>query len=238
MIKQKINVKSTPANETKQEPKQLIKKQKSTQQKKEEKNDNDSSDISSYDENENYENMTNDEISQKGKEKFFKTELMEKIIKYIKIDDSIREKQKEVKDQMKSLKSQKEEMEKYIISYLETINEEYVKIGESAKLTKTVLQTKGAIKQDNIKVSIFDQLKKQNMGDDKINELLNNIVDNIEKNRPIKTKTYIKRTKAKEKKDVNKSLRNIATLNKKGGKQNKITSDDEDDDLPKYNSNN
>jgi len=232
MMKQKINVKSTAVKEKVNE----IKNQKTKQQNK--KEEVDSSDISSYDENENYENMTNDEISQKGKEKFFKTELMEKIIKYIKIDDSIKDKQKEVRDQMKVLKTQKEEMEKYIISYLETINEEYVKIGESAKLTRTVSQTKGAIKQDNIKVSIFDQLKKENMVDDKINELLENIVDNIEKNRPVKTKTYIKRTKAKEKKDVNKSIRDIATSNKKGAKQQVNNSDEEDDDIPKYSSNN
>ena len=231
-MKQKINVKSTAVKEKVNE----IKNQKTKQQNK--KEEVDSSDISSYDENENYENMTNDEISQKGKEKFFKTELMEKIIKYIKIDDSIKDKQKEVRDQMKVLKTQKEEMEKYIISYLETINEEYVKIGESAKLTRTVSQTKGAIKQDNIKVSIFDQLKKENMVDDKINELLENIVDNIEKNRPVKTKTYIKRTKAKEKKDVNKSIRDIATSNKKGAKQQVNNSDEEDDDIPKYSSNN
>ena len=237
MMKQKINVKSTAVKEQVKEKVNEIKNQKTKQQNK--KEEVDSSDISSYDENENYENMTNDEISQKGKEKFFKTELMEKIIKYIKIDDSIKDKQKEVRDQMKVLKTQKEEMEKYIISYLETINEEYVKIGESAKLTRTVSQTKGAIKQDNIKVSIFDQLKKENMGDDKINELLENIVDNIEKNRPVKTKTYIKRTKAKEKKDVNKSIRDIAISNKKGAKQQVNNSDDDgDDDIPKYSSNN
>jgi hypothetical protein len=235
-MKQKINVKSTAVKEQVKEKVNEIKNQKTKQQNK--KEEVDSSDISSYDENENYENMTNDEISQKGKEKFFKTELMEKIIKYIKIDDSIKDKQKEVRDQMKVLKTQKEEMEKYIISYLETINEEYVKIGESAKLTRTVSQTKGAIKQDNIKVSIFDQLKKENMVDDKINELLENIVDNIEKNRPVKTKTYIKRTKAKEKKDVNKSIRDIATSNKKGAKQHVNNSDEEDDDIPKYSSNN
>ena len=234
MMKQKINVKSTPIKE---QTKDIKETKETTKIKRDKKEDIDSSDISSYDENENYENMTNDEISQKGKEKFFKTELMEKILKYIKIDDSMKEKQKEVRDQMKVLKTQKEEMEKYIISYLETINEEYVKIGESAKLTRTVSQTKGAIKQDNIKVSIFDQLKKENMGDDKINELLQNIVENIEKNRPVKTKTYIKRTKAKDKKDVNKSIRDIAATSKKNKKQ-QVNDSDEDDDIPKYSSNN
>ena len=189
--------------------------------------DDDSSDISSYISNYNndIEQMTTDEISQKGRDKFFKTELMEKIIKYIKIDDSMKEKQKEIREQMKVLKTQKTEMEKYIISYLESINEEYVKLGEAAKLTKTVSRTKGAIKSDNIKVSIFDELKKDNMEDNKINDLLTNIVDNIEKNRPIKTRTYIKRTKA-----------NTKNIKKIAEQHNKNINDEDVDDLPKYSS--
>ncbi len=138
----------------------------------------DSSDISSYDENENYGNMTSDEISQKAHEKYFKTELMEKIIKYIKIDDSIKEKQKEVREQVKCLKTQKMDMEKYIITYLESINQEFVNIEGAAKLTKTVSVSKGAIKHDNIKSSIVDGIKKQNINIDskKIDELLENVM--------------------------------------------------------------
>ena len=189
--------------------------------------EDDSSDISSYnDNNENYENMTNDEISQRGKDKFFKTELMEKIIKYIKIDDSIKDKQKEVREQMKVLKNQKEEMEKYIITYLESINEEYVNIEGSAKLTRTITNTKGAINYDNIKLSLIDSLKKQNIEENKISDVLGNVVETIEKNRPVKTRTYIKRTKGA----ANKSLRKIAQKNK-----NDINNDD--DDIPQYKSN-
>ena len=183
-------------------------------------NINDDNTDDNDDNNDNYDNMTNDEISQKGKEKFFKTELMEKIIKYIKIDDSIKEKQKEARDQMKVLKTKKEEMEKYILLYLESINEEYVKVGDATKLTKIVSNTKGIIKQDNIKISISDSLKKENIAEDKINDVLANIIENIEKNRSIKTRTYIKRTKG----CASKNIRKIAENNK------------DNDALPKYNS--
>jgi len=198
-----------------------IKKEKQKQQNK----DDDSSDISSY--NEDYENMTLDEISQKGREKFFKTELMEKIVKYIKIDDTIKDKQKELRLQMKALKTQKTDMEKYIISYLEAINEEFVNIQGTARLTKTTTNTKGAIKVDNIKLSVIDGIKKQNINLDerKITELLDSVVDNIEKNRPIKTKTYIKRTKDKISNSDNK-------------KNNKKSNDnDSEEDIPLYDSN-
>ena len=195
-----------------------IKKEKKDKQKNK---DDDSSDISSY--NEDYENMTLDEISQKGREKFFKTELMEKIVKYIKIDDTIKDKQKELRLQMKALKTQKTDMEKYIISYLEAINEEFVNIQGTARLTKTTTNTKGAIKVDNIKLSVIDGIKKQNINLDerKITELLDSVVDNIEKNRPIKTKTYIKRTKG----TTNKKLRKLAENNNY-----------EEEDIPQYNS--
>jgi DNA-binding phage protein len=197
---------------------------KNSQNKLKKQTDNDSSDVSSYDED--YDNMTSDEISQKGKDKFFKTELMEKIIKYIKIDDSIKDKQKELREQTKCLKTQKNDMEKYILSYLENIDEDYVNIDGTAKLTKTTTTSKGMIKPDNIKISVLEGLKKQNVqiDDKKISALLENVIECIDKNRPTKTRTYIKRTKGK----VNKTLRKIAEKNE--------NEDSDNEELPKYSS--
>jgi hypothetical protein len=180
--------------------------------------DVDSSDISSCDEN--YDNMTLDEVSQKGKEKFFKTELMEKIVKYIKIDDTIKEKQKELQIQVKALKTQKTDMEKYIISYLEAIKEDFVNIEGSCKLTKAVSTTKGAIKIDNIKTSVIDGIRKQhiNIEQNKLEQLLESVLESVDKNRPTKTRTYIKRTKGKNQKP--------------NSQDNHIA--ESDDDIPKY----
>lgn len=191
----------------------------------------DSSDISSYDENDNYENMTSDEISQRAQDKYFKTELMEKIIKYIKIDDSIKEKQKEIREQIKCLKTQKGDMEKYIITYLESINQDFVNIEGKAKLIKTVSTTRGTIKEDNIKTSLIDGIKKQNINLDskKVDDLLESVMEFVDKNRPTKTRTYIKRTKGK----TEKALRKIATDNRSNNK-NDESSDEEV--LPKYDS--
>ncbi len=187
--------------------------------------DYDSSDVSSYDED--YDNMTSDQISQRGQEKFFKSELMEKIIKYIKIDDSIKEKQRELREQTKCLKTQKSDMEKYILSYLENINEDYVNIQGTAKLTKTTTVSKGAIKPDNIKVSVIDGLKQQkiNLDEKKINEVLESVMECIDKNRPTKTKTYIKRTKG----STTKALKKIAEDN-----NNSDNEENDDEKLPQY----
>ena len=187
---------------------------------KQKSRDNDSSDISSCDED--YENMTLDEVSQKGKEKFFKTELMEKIVKYVKIDDTIKQKQKELQIQVKALKTQKTDMEKYIISYLEAIKEDFINIEGACKLTKTTSTTKGAIKMDNIKTSVIDGIRKQNINieERKLTDLLESVINSVEQNRPTKTKTYIKRTKGKN--------------GKQKQKNNNDNIEESDDDLPKY----
>ena len=78
------------------------------------------------------------------------------------MNKSWQEKQKEIRDQVKCLKTQKSDMEKYIIAYLENINQEIINIEGTAKLTKTISTIKGAIKPDNIKTSVIDSIKKQN----------------------------------------------------------------------------
>ena len=109
----------------------------------------DSSDISSYDSDDD--NLTNVDIQQKARETYMQTELFERITKYIKIDNNIREKQKELREFTQALKTQKQEMEKYILSYLTDVNQEYVKIDGDGKLTKSVSVRKGAIKPETIK---------------------------------------------------------------------------------------
>lgn len=199
------------------------------------KDDDDSSLISSYDSKTNKQNnykeefddlatVDDDNISKTAKEHYFKTELLEKIIKYIKIDNRIKELQKEVREEVKSMKTQKEGMEKYILGYLDTINEEYVSIAGEGKLTKTVTNTKGTIKMDNIKGSIADELTKSNLIErEKISNLLDTIIETIEKNRPIKTKTYIKRSAEKVKKSKKQTKKN-----------DNHESPNEDEDIPQY----
>jgi hypothetical protein len=209
--------------------------------------DDDSSIISSYDskcdskcdnkEKNNYKSefddlatLDDDNISKKAEEHYFKTELLEKIIKYIKIDNKIKELQKEVREEVKSMKTQKEDMEKYILGYLDTINQEFVSIAGEGKLTKTVTNTKGTIKIDNIKSSITDELTKSNLLErDKITNLLDSIIETIEKNRPVKSKTYIKRTAEKVKKTKKEKL-----SKKNEENVDKNVDEDEDESIPKY----
>jgi hypothetical protein len=185
------------------------------------RDDKDSSDVSSYDDN-----MTNDDISKAAKSNYVQNELYEQIVKYLKFDDMIKEKQKELTAQVKILKEKKQEMEKYIIRYLEDEQEDYVKIDGEGKLTRTISTTKGTIKPDNIKQTLFNGIKSNNLieDDNRINEFLLDMLKNIEENRPRKTKTYIKRTKERKPKN---------TIDRISKLKDSIRNDS-DDDIPKY----
>ena len=192
--------------------------------------DRDSSDVSSEDDN-----MTNDNISRSAKQTYIQNELYERIIKYLKLDDMIKEKQKEISHHIKILKEKKQDMEKFIIGYLDQEKEDFVKIEGEGKLTKTVSVTKGAIKPDNIKQTLFKSIKDNNLmnDDSRIQEFLLAILLDIDNNRPRKTRTYIKRSK--EKKPTDKKTSKINDL------KNKIQNDKSDnnlgmsdDELPTY----
>ena len=228
---------------------------KSKPKSKYQKEDLDSSDISSMDEDD-IDMMTNQDIEKKATNAFVETELLDRITKYLKIDSKIKEKQKEVRECMRTMKQQKEDMEKYIVKYLEDINEDFIKIDGEGKLTKTQTITRGAINNENIKSSVLTGLKKENINldDKKFMDLIQSILEQVEANRPKKTKTYIKRTAEKKNKKSKNETENETKNENKNETKNEIKNEiknetkhenkkqrklkkvetEEDDDLPKY----
>lgn len=219
---------------------------KSKPKSKYQKEEVDSSDISSMDEDD-IDMLTNQDIQRKATNSFVQNELLERITKYLKIDSKIKEKQKEVREYMRTMKEQKESMEKYIIKYLEDVNEEFIKIDGEGKLVRTQTITRGAINNENIKTSVGNSLKKENIKlDDKtFMSLIQTILEQVETNRPKKTRTYIKRTKEKKNeptktktknKDKDKDEDNNVDENKNEKKKDKKIREVEtdDDDIPKY----
>jgi len=208
---------------------------KSKPKSKYQKEDVDSSDISSMDEDD-IDMLTNQDIQRKATNSFVQNELLERITKYLKIDSKIKEKQKEVREYMRVMKEQKDSMEKYIIKYLEDVNEEFIKIDGEGKLVRTQTITRGVINNENIKTSVGNSLKKENINlDDKtFMNLIQTILEQVETNRPKKTRTYIKRTKETKKETTcakkEKKVNNETTKKK----EKKIREIESDDDIPKY----
>lgn len=126
---------------------------------------------------------------------------MEKIVKYIKIDNLMRKETIEYKEKINTLKEEKQEMEACILRYLETKNEKVIQIADSGKLTKYESVRKSGLNKDIIKQSIIDQIKKEKLLDDnsKINELAEMTCQLMDSKRETKTKVVLKRTFKKDK---------------------------------------
>ena len=188
----------------------------------------DSSEVSSIDEYDD-----DDMISQKATDDYIKTELLEKIMKYFFIDTSIKEKQKEIREEMKALKDQKIEMENFILRYLESIEEEFVEINGHGKLIKKTRVTKGAIKVDFIKNAVSDKLKEKGLfrNENDLNTFVETILGSIDEKRPTTSKTFIQRSTKKDK--VSQDNTSSKSSVKSGNKSKKIQNDS-DEDLPTY----
>ena len=102
-----------------------------------------------------------------------KKDFLEKIVKYMKTDDLIRKETLDYKEKLNTLKEQKEELETYILRYLDTVEEDQINIDGNGKLAKCESVRKSGINKDIIKESIYEQLKKENIVKDekKLKEL-------------------------------------------------------------------
>ena len=135
-------------------------------------------------------------VSKKAKENYMKTGFFERVIKYVKFDDLIRKENAEHRERVSALKEQKDELETFILRYLETIEQDIINIGENGKLTKYQSVRTAALKEDMIKQSIYEQLKKENIVKDEnqCKELVENTFNLMQTKREKKTKVSLKRT--------------------------------------------
>lgn len=170
--------------------------------------DSDSDKVSDINEDEITDDMVSKDAMSKLEESF-----KEKVIKYIKIDDLMRKETIDYREKMNTLKEEKEELQTYMLRYLDTMEQETVNIAGTGKLSKCESIRKGTINKDLIKQAICEQLKKDKIvKDDKTGkELAENTYNLMESKREIKKKVYIKRTFERPKKEKQ------AKKNKKGG---------------------
>lgn len=148
-------------------------------------------------------NINDDELD----EEYVQTVVMERVIKYIKLDDVIKEKQTEHRKEMKTLKDTKDNLEQFLIGFLDKINEEYIQLGNKSTLIKTETQTKAPPKMEDIGVCLVDGFRKYEIyeDDDEIKRVVKDFLKSIEEKREIKTRKYLKRTTGDpDKKDKNK----------------------------------
>ena len=174
------------------------------------KKDIDSSDISDIDDNQcvsdafNYDSKNssntkddaNDDLNDESRKKYIQTVVLDRVIKYIKIDDIIKKKHEEFKKEMKVIKDSKDKLEQFLIEYLDKINEEYIQVGNKSTLIKTEVKSKAAPKMEDISVCLIEGFKKHelcNNDDEEIKKVIKEFITTIDAKREIKTRKYLKR---------------------------------------------
>ena len=180
--------------------------------------DNDSSFVSDIGDKE-ISNNAFEYDDKKVHEEFVKTVLVDKVSKYIKLDNIIKEKQDKLKTELKKIKDAKEQMEEYIISYLDKNDAEFLGIGNE-KLIKTVKETKAPIKIENIEESLIEGFKKYELykNDEEISKVVKDFLMTIDSKRKITQRKYLtrennkkedkKEVKKEDKKEVKKQVKN------------------------------
>jgi len=116
-------------------------------------------------------------------------EFQEMVLKWVKMDDIIKEKTSEIKE----LKDEKKQYEEYIIHCIEQINKDMVLNINDGRgyLRRSVTKTTGALKKEVVQNVLNDLLKNPNKAME--------VTEMIYKNRPQKEKITLKRTNAKKK---------------------------------------
>lgn len=200
------------------------------------KTDKDSSDMSDVNENDELSDAYEEDVpkrkikeekptKKKGKKKLEKLEIpdiekydeeaqreyiqnvvLDRVIKYCQIDDIIKEKQMAHRQEIKSIKESKEQLENYLLDYLDKINEEYIDIRGKGRLIKDVKTVKAPPKMEDIAESLVEGFKKYELydNDDEIRKVVNDFITNIESKRATKISRTIKRideNKINEKKE-------------------------------------
>lgn len=108
-------------------------------------------------------------------------DLKENILKYVRFDDAMREK----KEQIIELKKQMKGCEKNIIKLMEQIGEDVIELKKSGKIIKNQVETKGALTPELIKTVLVSKMNDEKNIDD--------IIEAIDKARPVKISSKIKR---------------------------------------------
>jgi hypothetical protein len=139
--------------------------------------------ISEIDKNSNSEEKEEEikEEEEEKKEIVIPKELQENVVKYVKLDDLIKEKQQELAE----LKEKQKPCDQYIVKYLDTVKQDEIGI-TNGKIKKNKSETKSAINQELVKAAIAKKI-----GD---SMLVQEILNELENSRAVTTKVQLKRT--------------------------------------------
>ncbi|MDX1702057.1 MAG: hypothetical protein R3250_15635 [Melioribacteraceae bacterium] len=114
-------------------------------------------------------------------------EFKENVVKFVKLDDQIRERKREIRE----LESKRKPCEEFILKCLDSMNENVIEIS-NGKLRKNKSETKVPLNQDIIRTAILEKVQDPKQ--------VSAIVGRMDELRPKKTRVNLKRTMNRKKK--------------------------------------
>jgi|AntRauTorckE6833_2_1112554.scaffolds.fasta_scaffold43219_2 hypothetical protein len=143
-------------------------------------NDSKSNDSKSYDSSKSEETNKKEDDNNSNVSKEFK----EMVLKYVKLDDLMQQKQKE----MSELRAQRKVCEEFILKYLDDVDQDEIEI-TNGRLKKKITETKVPINQDNVKEAVKEKVKNP--------KIIKDILDSVEKTRAKNVRVNLQRTTGK-----------------------------------------
>jgi hypothetical protein len=129
--------------------------------------------------------LDDDEIShnERPKEKSGVTsEFQDKVIRYLKIEDILKDTQKEIK----GLRNEKKKCEDFIIVYLKKLEADHINVN-GGKLNVHETKRKGALKPEYIKQVLIDELKDES--------IVEKLIKRVDDKRPVVVKSTLRKGK-------------------------------------------
>ena len=131
--------------------------------------------------------MSDDDNNENIQQKVTKT-FRNNVLKWVEIDDTIRN----IRSKVKDLTTEKKQFEENILNYLAQVDEESIVI-KDGKLSKNVSKTKAPLKKETIYKSLVELIGDATKA--------NSMTDHIINSRPDVQRINLKRTKIKAKKE-------------------------------------
>jgi len=147
-------------------------------------------------------NIEEQELLKNAKDKFIKTEFFEKVTKYIQYDDLIKKESSKYKKAVETLKTEKIDLEFYLLKYLESKNGDLINY-DGGKLQKVESIKKSAINKDIMKQAILEDLKKEGFikNNEQGEKILERMFDSMENKREVQSVIKLKRIQDKPPKE-------------------------------------
>jgi hypothetical protein len=154
-------------------------------------------DIMTDDVSEKIDEQTSKRIDEEAKEAYMQNDIVDAIVRFMKTDDIICEKERELREYVAPLKKQRTELELFLIDYLEKIEQEYIVVGSKSRLNRVETIVKAPIKPENVAAALMEGFKKHELYSDEqhdeMEKVIQDLLDIVDTKREQKTKKKIAR---------------------------------------------